>query len=74
MPRPYTSPRITILRSPRLPATVRVAAHARVLMGRHDGDEISPEEKEENAAAQTEELEALEAIYGDSCMLAAPEV
>lgn len=49
-------------------------------MGRH-GDETSPEEREENAAAQAEELEALEAIYGDSCCeidrsaaSAAPEV
>lgn len=49
-------------------------------MERHYGKELSPEEKEENYAQQWEELEALEAIYGESCevrrsaAVAAPEV
>lgn len=31
----------------------------------HDGRELPSREKEENGIAQQEELEALEAIYGD---------
>ncbi len=47
--------------------------------GRH-GEEMSESEREENATAQGEELEALEAIYGECCETgrsassAAPEV
>lgn len=50
------------------------------MMGGRDGKDMSPEEREDNAVAQTEEMEALEAIYGDSCCgiqrsaVAAPEV
>lgn len=47
--------------------------------GRH-GEKMSDSEREENASAQSEELEALEAIYGEGCQTgrsassAAPEV
>lgn len=50
-------------------------------MGRHEAEGIPPKEREDNATAQAEELEAVEAIYGDSCCdvqrstaSAAPEV
>lgn len=47
----------------------------------HDDDALSAQEREENVAAQLEELEALEAIYAEGCEVirgsaasAAPEV
>lgn len=53
----------------------------RARMGRHEAEGIPPKEREDNATAQAEELEAVEAIYGDSCCdvqrstaSAAPEV
>lgn len=44
--------------------SVRQHATTAFPMG-HDGRELSSREKEENGIAQQEELEALEAIYGD---------